>query len=78
MQQLPLMQGHTGGTAEVVEHWEAHAKYDVGLLIARYVQQHPAPTGSSVAPRLEATGLDLQAAGEQHLDRLGLRRLSVH
>ena len=55
--------------------WDAQAEHDIGVLIRRYLHEHPAPPGSLAAPELEAAARDLEAAGKQQLDRLAATRL---
>jgi hypothetical protein len=57
------------------QRWDAQAEYDVGLLIGRYLSEHPRPVASRVADRLEAVGRDLQDLGSDRLRALGLRHL---
>jgi hypothetical protein len=57
------------------ETWDARAEFDVGLMIGRYLAEHPAPEGSTMAPRLEVIAQDLRDLGEQRLQNLGRCRL---
>jgi hypothetical protein len=55
--------------------WDAITEYDVGVLICRYLQEHPAPPGSEVAARLRDCGEGFRDVGERHLSQMGLRSL---
>lgn len=60
-----------------VEEWEAHAEFDIGNLILRYLQEHPVPDDSDMASRLREYGEGFRDLGVDSLARLGLRRLAV-
>lgn len=57
------------------QRWEAHAGYDVGAFLNRYLREHPAPPGSALARHLETSAALLEDAGRRELERLGHRRL---
>lgn len=59
------------------EEWDAHAEYDLGRLISRYLVWHPAPPGSRVASELEEWGQRLCAFGRSDLAALGASYLRV-
>ena len=58
------------------DQWEAQAEYDLGVLICRYLQEHPAPPGSTMAERLREYGEGFRDLGQDHLGALGVRRLA--
>ena len=55
--------------------WDAHAGYEIGTLIRRYLRLHPAPRDSPLARDLAASGQLLEESGRRELDRLGQRHL---
>jgi hypothetical protein len=75
--QHPIVQAHEGGNSEAGKRWDAHAEYDVGVLIASYLQQNPAPQGSRVELDLALAARNLRAAGQLRLDCLGHSHLQV-
>jgi hypothetical protein len=52
------------------EEWDAHAEYDIGVMIGQYLQTHPAPPGAHDQV-LALAGSNLRAVGQRRLDRLG-------
>jgi hypothetical protein len=58
-------------------NWDARAEQDIGLMIARYLLEHPAPDGSELAADLERWSLNLVRDGQARLAGLGHRRLSA-
>lgn len=75
--QPPLMTAHNGGGAHAVRAWEARATYEIGVLMRRYLADHPPPAESSAHDQLDDWGDRLQAAGAARLRELGVRRLQV-
>jgi len=59
-----------------LEAWDAHAEFDVGVLICQYLERHPAPPGSEMAQRLRDCGEGFRDLGQRHLARIGVRRLT--
>jgi hypothetical protein len=55
----------------VIAAWEAQAEYAVGVLIARYVAENPAPGQSQVALDLQAWADALVRDGRERLEALG-------
>lgn len=55
--------------------WDARAEFDVGLLMARYLQINPAPADSEIADDFEIWAGNLERRGRERLQELGLRRL---
>jgi hypothetical protein len=55
--------------------WDARASRDLGILIASYLLQHPAPEDSQTANALAKAAHDLQAAGQFGLAELRVRPL---
>lgn len=74
--QPPILNSLDGRTASI-DSWEARAEYDLGVLICRYLQEHPAPAGSAMAERLREYGEGFRDLGAEHLAVLDHRRLSV-
>jgi hypothetical protein len=73
----PMMEASEGRGDAPVDPWEAHAEYDVGVLILRYLEQHPPPRQTELVRDLLAGAQDLESAGLRHLRELGERRLYV-
>lgn len=73
--QSPLLVFHAGANADAVKTWEAHAEADVGVLIRRYLADHPCPGASRIRGDLEDWADRLEAVGQARLAELGLRRL---
>jgi hypothetical protein len=61
----------------VHQMWEARAQQDIGVFIARYLRQNPAPSGSHMAARLRGVAGDFHTAGGLHLDRIDRLPLRV-
>jgi hypothetical protein len=57
--------------------WDAQAEYDVGVLIRRYLQEHPPPTGARFDRDFARWGERLVKRGGEDLHALGVRHLSV-
>jgi hypothetical protein len=72
---MPLTLIPTERAIQEAAHWDAQAEYDIGVLIACYLERHPPPYDSSTAALLVACSRDLQESGEKRLDRMGERRL---
>jgi hypothetical protein len=67
--------GTEGGDVATVETWEARAQTDIGILIHRYLAEHP-PAGPSRHHDLyERWASQLQAAGRARLQALGAAQL---
>lgn len=75
MAQLPIMQSHDGGDSEAGKRWDARAEYDVGLLLARYLHENPAPSTAQFAQDLERWSQNLRRHGQSRLQELGQPRL---
>lgn len=63
---------HGGGEPDVVE-WEARTERDLGVLIRRYLAEHPAPGSSQVADDLNHWAQQLRDDGQARLEVLGLQ-----
>jgi hypothetical protein len=61
--------------ADPGERWDAQAKFDIGVMINRYLEQHPPEAETTAAAQLALSGRTLEGAGRTHLRRLGLRHL---
>jgi hypothetical protein len=55
--------------------WEARAQADIGLMIERYLIEHPPPPGSHHQRLYRSWAADLRDAGEADLAELGAGRL---
>jgi hypothetical protein len=77
MAQLPIMQGIEGGDSEAVERWDAQAEFDVGVLISRYLSEHPPPPFSELASDLSLWSENLTQHGRASLEDFGVRRLQA-
>jgi hypothetical protein len=60
-----------------VARWDAQTEYAIGVLILRYLRQHPPPRPTDLSRDLGAGARDLESAGLKHLRQLGERRLFV-
>lgn len=60
-----------------VDEWEARAQLDIGLLIARYLADRPAPGRSRHADLYRQWSDSLQAAGRSRLMDVGARRFQA-
>jgi hypothetical protein len=56
--------------------WDAQAEYDIGVMIRRYLAEHPPPAGSRSAGFLENCAEDLIVSGDARLGALGARPLA--
>jgi hypothetical protein len=63
--------------ATSVAAWEARAEYDMGVMIDRYLREHPSPGHSEMTLRLQSCAKDFREAGEFKLRILEVRRLCV-
>jgi hypothetical protein len=57
------------------EVWDARAELDVGLMMLRYLADHPAPAGTKLAADLETWGSSLARDGDERLRAAGQRRV---
>jgi hypothetical protein len=60
-----------------VKIWEQRAHYAVGVMILRYLAEHPGPTESEYRIELESWGLDCKREGGEALRRLGAQPLAL-
>jgi hypothetical protein len=63
--------------AEAVALWEARAEYAVGVLIRRYLADHPPPGRSGIAFDLQHWAHALAADGRDRLRLMGQEHLRV-
>ena len=57
--------------------WDAQAEYDLGVLMQRYLAEHPPPDGSLFARDLGKWADRLVAHGRRNLDDLGAHPLQA-
>jgi hypothetical protein len=55
-----------------IEQWEARAEHAIGLMIVRYMAQHPAPAPCEAGLWLTKAGENLREVGCRKLARLGI------
>jgi hypothetical protein len=67
----------TAGEMEEAERWDAQAEYDIGVLIRRYLQEHPRPDGAVCAEDFRRWSEALRSDGQARLQALGDHRLRV-
>lgn len=60
---------------EDAARWDARAEQDIGVLIARYLSENPAPSESVVALDLRRWSSALRSDGQARLVELGSGRL---
>lgn len=57
------------------EEWDARAEFDIGVLIARYLESHPPPAGAAFAPEFRQWSDRLRGHGQRRLAEVGSRPL---
>lgn len=57
--------------------WDARAQLEIGVLVSRYLADHPAPGPTSCRDDLQLWAAELSLAGEVDLQALGARRLQL-
>ncbi len=72
-EQRPLVRLLDGGSSQALLEWESRAEMDLGVLIRRYLCEHPCPGESQVAADLGQWAAALTADGQARLEDLGLR-----
>lgn len=55
--------------------WDAHAEHEIGVLIERYLTEHPAPDGATCAEPFARWAGELHRSGQARLEALGEQRL---
>jgi hypothetical protein len=70
LQRGPMMEAPNRDETPVGE-WEAHAEFDLGLLIGSYLRRNPPPVDSHLAVELDDCARDFEVAGRAHLAQLG-------
>ena len=70
LQRGPMMEASKKDVTPVGE-WEAHAEFDLGMLIGSYLRRNPPPPGSHLAVELDDCARDFEVAGRAHLAQLG-------
>lgn len=75
--QHPILAPLEGGAAPSVESWEARAEYDIGVLIARYLAEHPSPSESQVHRDFLSWSAALRCDGQARLQEQGETPLQV-
>ena len=73
--QPPLLNSLSGGRSQDAARWDAQTEYDVGVLIASYLVQHPPPPGVHFEEPFARWSAALQRQGQAQLAELGERRL---
>lgn len=73
--QRTIIQGHERGSSEDGPQWDAQTEYDVGVLIACYLESHPPPSGASFAGDFRQWSDSLRDRGLARLGELGQRCL---
>lgn len=77
MQQSPLLGVVSGGRSDDAKSWDARALFEVGVLIARWLEVNPPPVGAVFYQPLEGWARRLRDRGQARLEALGERRLRV-
>lgn len=57
------------------EEWDARTEYDIGVLIARYLESHPPPAGAVFASEFQQWSDRLRGHGQRRLTEVGGRHL---
>jgi hypothetical protein len=57
--------------------WDARASFEIGILIRRYLEDHPAPPEARFAPDFRHWADSLVADGRARLEELGARQLGA-
>jgi hypothetical protein len=55
--------------------WDSHTAFEVGMLVRRYLEWHPAPPGDKFASDLSAWATEMAEEGATRLRDLGRRSL---
>jgi hypothetical protein len=77
MQRGPMMEASEGRVAVRIGVWDAQAEYDLGVLMLRYLHDHPPPLDSEFAAHFQDWGDRLSSRGQERLKELQARPLRV-